>query len=144
MVAAVEFVIDASFAIPWIFRDEANALSDGAWKKLIEKTVTAHVPALWGMEMVNVSLRGPREGKPKPTEKDVAAFFSVLSKMPLRVHHQGLEAFLEQAPELMRKHKLTAYDSAYLMLALSSGLPLATRDKRMKKAAKNEGVEIFE
>src|SRR5260221_11439245 len=135
--------MDASFAIPWVFRDEANPVSDGAWKSLIDRTATAHVPGLWPMEIVNVTLRGPREGKPKPTEEDVASFFEILRRMPLRVHHQGIEVLLDRAPPLMRKYGLTTYDSTYLMLALTSGLPLATRDGRMHDAAVAEGVEIF-
>lgn len=135
--------MDASFAIPWVFRDEANPVSDDAWKHLIARAATAHVPGLWPMEMVNVTLRGARKAKVKPLAKDVEEFFAILRRLPLKVHHQGVELFLERAPPLMRKHGLTAYDSAYLMLALSSGLPLATLDERMEKAARAEGLEIL-
>ena len=142
MVVAAEFVMDASFAIPWIFRDEVSPLSDEAWHRLIAKTATAHVPALWAMEMVNVTLRGPHGEKPKPSAKDTEEFFHILRKLPLRVHHQGCDVFMDRALPLVRKHGLTIYDSVYLHLALATGLPLATLDKRMRKAAKAEAVEI--
>ncbi len=141
--AAQEFVLDASFAIPWIFQDEANPASDGAWKSLIARSATGHVPGLWPMEMANVTLRGPRKGKSRPSEEDVASFFAILRKMPLTVHHQGLEMFMSKAPLLVRKHQITSYDSAYLMLALTTGLPLATRDERLRQAAIAEGVEVL-
>jgi predicted nucleic acid-binding protein len=140
---AAEFVMDASFALPWVFRDEANRASDAAWKSLVTGKATAHVPGLWPMEMVNVVLRGPRATKVRPTDRDVDQFFAILRKMPLSVHHQGLGIFLDRAPTFMGKHELTAYDSAYLILASASGLPLATLDKRLRKAARAEGLKLL-
>lgn len=40
------------------------------------------------------------------------------------------------------KHALTAYDAAYLALALASDLPLATNDRRMAAAARVEQVPV--
>ena len=94
------------------------------------------------MEITNVSVRGPRKGKPKPSKRDLDMFFAVLRKMPLRVHHQGLDLFLDQAVPLMVKYKLTSYDTAFLMLAKSMGLPLATNDGKMRDAAIAEGIEV--
>ena len=134
--------MDASFTIPWVFRDEANALSDEAWRVLFNKVSTGHVPALWFYEMVNVTVRGSREG-PQVSREDLSDFFGVLRLMPLKVHHQTSTTTLEVVPRLMRQHDLTSYDSAYLALALERGLPLATRDKALKKAARKEGVELL-
>ena len=94
------------------------------------------------MEMVNVTFRGPRNGKPKPSAKDAAEFFQILRKMPLRVHHQGIDVFMGSALPLVKKHSLSIYDSAYLHLAITSGLPLASRDKKMRAAAEAENVEL--
>ncbi len=63
--------------------------------------------------------------------------------MPLRIHHQSFEVFLEQGLPLVRKYKLTIYDSAYLILAKNTGLPLATGDGRMRDTAIAEGVEVL-
>jgi predicted nucleic acid-binding protein len=38
---------------------------------------------------------------------------------------------------------LTAYDGAYLELALRRGLPIATLDDQLKAAAKNVGVSLY-
>ena len=40
-------------------------------------------------------------------------------------------------------HKLSSYDAAYLELALRKGCPLATLDKKLKRAAKAERVPIW-
>lgn len=53
---------------------------------------------------------------------------------------------LDHAPDgdallhLARKHRLTAYDAAYLELALRAAAPLATLDDRLARAARAEGV----
>ena len=38
---------------------------------------------------------------------------------------------------------LSGYDAAYLELALRTGLPLATRDAALVRAAKAAGVALF-
>ena len=45
---------------------------------------------------------------------------------------------------LARSHRLTAYDAAYLELALRKGAPLATLDRRLAEAARAEGVSVVE
>ncbi|MGO9269985.1 MAG: type II toxin-antitoxin system VapC family toxin [Terriglobia bacterium] len=40
------------------------------------------------------------------------------------------------------KHRLTVYDAAYLELAQRTGLPLATLDGDLQKAARAEGVAL--
>jgi predicted nucleic acid-binding protein len=42
-----------------------------------------------------------------------------------------------------RAQNLTTYDAAYLELAMRRGLPLATRDRPLKAAAKRVGVKIL-
>jgi predicted nucleic acid-binding protein len=44
---------------------------------------------------------------------------------------------------LARERNLTIYDAAYLELALREGLPLATLDRALEKAAVAEGVALF-
>ncbi len=45
---------------------------------------------------------------------------------------------------LARRYKLSAYDAAYLELALRDGLPLARLDGDLMKAANKAGVPHFE
>ena len=44
---------------------------------------------------------------------------------------------------LARAHRLSAYDAAYLELALRLGLPLATVDDKLKAAAAATGVAEY-
>lgn len=41
------------------------------------------------------------------------------------------------------RHQLTAYDAAYLDVAVRLALPLATLDEDLKKAAFSEGVSVL-
>ncbi|MGA3024296.1 MAG: type II toxin-antitoxin system VapC family toxin [Bryobacteraceae bacterium] len=46
--------------------------------------------------------------------------------------------------DLAERHSLTVYDAAYLDLALREGLPLASLDNALCKAALNSGVVLFQ
>ena len=43
---------------------------------------------------------------------------------------------------LARNHRLSVYDAAYLELALREGIPLATLDAGLRRAAAAEGVTL--
>ena len=43
----------------------------------------------------------------------------------------------------MRKYTLSAYDAAYLELAIKYNAPLASFDKLLNKIAKKEGIEVL-
>ena len=45
---------------------------------------------------------------------------------------------------IARQHRLSAYDAAYLEIALRSGLPIATLDAPLKAAASVAGVSIYQ
>jgi predicted nucleic acid-binding protein len=45
---------------------------------------------------------------------------------------------------LSREHGLTAYDAAYLDLALDSGLPLATLDEDLARACQKARVRLVQ
>jgi predicted nucleic acid-binding protein len=43
---------------------------------------------------------------------------------------------------LARRHRLTAYDAAYLALAIAEHLGIATNDGTLAEAARREGVTV--
>jgi predicted nucleic acid-binding protein len=45
---------------------------------------------------------------------------------------------------LARDYRLTAYDAAYLELAIRRNAPLATFDAKLRKAAKAASVQVFQ
>ena len=44
---------------------------------------------------------------------------------------------------LSDRHGITVYDAAYLELALRRGVPLATRDQDLAKAAVDSGITVL-
>jgi predicted nucleic acid-binding protein len=45
---------------------------------------------------------------------------------------------------LARRYRVSSYDASYLELALRAGLPLATLDANLKKAATKAGTRRFD
>ena len=50
---------------------------------------------------------------------------------------------MQQILPLARRHSLSAYDAAYLELAIREGLPLATLDNDLRIAASIAGVALM-
>ena len=50
---------------------------------------------------------------------------------------------LREIVALARAENLTTYDASYLELAMRRVLPLATKDRRLRQAAKRVGVEVL-
>jgi prevent-host-death family protein len=50
----------------------------------------------------------------------------------------------KEVSALSRREGLTAYDAAYLELAMREGLPLATLDRQLREAAARLGVPEFQ
>jgi predicted nucleic acid-binding protein len=132
----VPFVIDASVAACWLLPDESHHRADAAFDRFPNDTALA--PSLWWFEMRNIMLSSERRGRLKPTVTEQLLF--LLSNLPIHIDRHPNETDLMT---LARRHKLTAYDAAYLELALREGLALATLDAALIQAAKAEGVELI-
>lgn len=59
------------------------------------------------------------------------------------VDTDGLARTFHSVPALARAHQLSSYDASYLELAMRLGLPLATLDKDLAKAATSVGVPLL-
>ena len=101
----------------------------------------AHVPGLWPLEVANALLVGERRGR--TTAADAAHFLAILSAFPITVDDETVARAWADTMHLARAHNLSAYDAAYLELAMRRGLPLATLDDKLKAAAVAVGVPLF-
>lgn len=131
------FVIDASITMAWCFEDEATTATDTVLDRLADEE--AFAPALWVLEVANVLLVAER--RRRMTEAQASRFVEVLAQLPVRVDATAPEptALLAAA----RRHRLSAYDAAYLTLAERLGLPLATLDTGLAEAAQSAGVPLL-
>lgn len=135
----MSFVLDASTTMAWLFEDERNKYTDSILMKL--ESEEAHVPDLWLYEVANVLIIGER--RKRITEAQSRRFSDLLCELPIRVVEIAKNALWGNVLVLAREHGLTAYDAAYLELAMHEGLPVATQDKALRKASKKAGIEIL-
>ena len=134
------FVLDASLALAWHFEDEASAYADRVLDRLGEDQ--AVVPSLWALEIANALVVAERRGR--LSAADVARAADQFLGMPVSIQEESLQSALGPALALARTHKLSAYDAAYLELAMREGLPIATEDGTLRAAAKKVGVPLVE
>jgi predicted nucleic acid-binding protein len=138
----VSFVLDASVAMRWFFGDGKPPQLAYAGKVLDAlKTASARVPATWGLETANVMARAEARGL--VTEARSGAFIEMLEGVDIEVDAATFAHALSDTLQLARRYNLSAYDASYLELALRLGIPLATLDEDLQKAAKKAGVKKF-
>lgn len=131
------FVMDASVTAVWALSDEAQEVADLAYKRL--HSDSAACPAHWWFEVSNTLIVNERRGR--LSEAETASFLQVLSRLPI---DRDLAPDESAVLRLARLHKLTLYDAAYLELAERRGIPLATLDADLIRAARAERVPLLE
>ena len=133
------FVLDNSVAMAWCFRDEKNPYADAVFEAL--ETGQALAPAIWPLEAGNVLLTAERRNR--IDHAGVVHFLSLFQKLSIKIEQEPPERMFAEIVSLARTLHLTTYDASYLDLAMRTGLPIATQDKTLAKAAKKHHVAIF-
>lgn len=134
----MSLVIDASVALAWVFGDERH---DDAWQ-VVERLREgpAWVPSHFHLEVGNGLLAGLRRGRLTPDQARTAIV--ALGALPIEVDlDTPTRAFSETWP-LAAQHRLTTYDAACIELAIRRGLPLATLDENLARAATAAGATL--
>jgi predicted nucleic acid-binding protein len=132
-------VVDASVALAWCFPDEASEYADGVLVALEGRTVI--VPAVWALEISNAMLVAERRKRVK--QQDVRRCVELLGGLTIIEHSQTVADTVSHVLPLARAHHLSAYDAAYLDVAIRQAAPLATLDSGLRKAGRSAGVTIF-
>ena len=129
-------VIDSSIATGWIMPDEHSPTANRLLPVAAESS--AIVPSLFWHELRNTLLVGERRGRLKPG--DALKGLNLVQKIGLATDDEGTH---DAVLDLARRHMLTAYDSAYLELALRRNAALATLDKRLAAAGRIEKLTVL-
>jgi predicted nucleic acid-binding protein len=138
----MNFVLDNSVTMRWFFGDGKPRELAYAGKVLdAMKKASALVPVTWGLEVANVIARA--EAKGLVTEARGGTFLEMLEGVDIEADTATFLHALTDTLQLARRYKLSAYDASYLELALRLGIPLATLNKDLQKAAKKAGIKMF-
>ncbi len=133
------FVIDNSVVMAWCFGDEESTYADDVLGSL--ESVEAIAPAIWPLETGNVLVVAER--RHRLNEADSTRFLALLNDLPIHVIQEPPERMIKEILALARDKQISTYDASYLDLAMRTGLPLATQDEALKKAAWACKVPIF-
>jgi len=123
----------------WCFEDEKDRYSDTVLDML--SVSEAHVPSLWALEVANVLLAGER--RKRLTKADSLRFINLLRELPITIDQETTDHALTDTISIGREQGLSSYDATYLELAMREGIPLATQDEVLRRAARKCGVKII-
>ena len=130
------FVLDASIAAAWFLPDEQHDAADRLMSDL--RTTVGLVPTLFWFETRNLFLMAERRGRLRSGE--ALLLMTQLRGLSLEDAGSGGDGLIL---DLASRYTLTGYDASYVALAKTEGLPLATADRKMAAAARNEAVSIL-
>lgn len=133
------FIADASVTLPWCFEDEATDWTDSLLNRLRAGDRIV-VPAHWPTEISNGMLIALRRKRIQPGRPEL--FWDALAVLPIEVEPPLSPLQAKAILVLSAQRGLTVYDATYLELAKRKGLPLATLDTDLIRAAAEEGVPL--
>jgi predicted nucleic acid-binding protein len=131
------FVLDNSVVSGWYLAKQATPYTDAVLDKL--RHDTAIVPPLWELELANVTRTAAKRGI--LTEDQARLAVSFVLGLPISVDRATVPP--ERVLSLALTYDLTAYDAAYLELALRTKLPLAANDGPLRVAAERAGIDLL-
>ena len=134
-------MLDASVVLAWCFADENATLSQHV-AGMFKQGDTAVVPSFWPHEVLNALLAG--EKRKRISKELVRSFLDDLGALPIGLEQFSAGVVFDRIQHLSREHDLTAYDAAYLDLALETGLPLATLDEDLVRAGKKARARLVQ
>jgi predicted nucleic acid-binding protein len=139
MIKKIALVVDNSVVMSWLFEDEVSAYADHILDQLPEMNLL--VPAIWSLEVSNVLLVAEKRGR--LSNEDINHFVNLLMQLPIEVVVEDYRRSIPRILALGRANEISAYDAAYLDLAIQNVCPLATLDNKLIEAAKRCGVPMF-
>ena len=123
-----------------VFEGEATAATDALLDRL-NQGAQGVVAQHWRLEVANTLLVGER--RRRCLAADIAHFLGILEGLSPETDTGTGSAAVTSTLALAREHRLTAYDAAYLELAMRRRIPLATLDLELREAVKAVGVECL-
>lgn len=125
----------------WCFEGTSTPYAEEVLQRLLAGQM-AHVPVMWLYEVVSVLAKAQRRGW--ITAETVRGFLEDLRSLNITVDEESAGHILGDVHPVAVDLGLSGYDAAYLELAIRKGVPLATLDEDLQKAARKVGLEPFQ
>lgn len=135
-------VLDNSVAMRWLLaslKESDQTYAEAVLQSLVATEALA--PHLWHLEAANVLIGAEKRGVLKTGE--VERFITQLEALPIQIDPLTSHQAFSRTLSLSRAYNLSSYDAAYLELAIREGLPLATLDGDLRKAAQRADVSLY-
>lgn len=132
-------VLDASMTIAWFFDDERTEAAHRVMMRVVAEG--AYVPSLWRLEIANMFGNAVRRGRCDEGFADRS--LSRLDRLRISIDDETDRRAWADTLALSRAQRLTAYDAAYLELAVRRQLPLASCDGALIAAARHLSVDVL-
>lgn len=133
------FVLDSSVALTWAFEDEQSDAADAVVRSVRPGQVL--VPSIWFFETANGLLSAVRRSR--ITFDEAQEVRALLVRLPVAADFAAHGATFNRTLELVYKFDLSVYDAAYLEVAERVELPLATLDRKLAQACKENGGRLL-
>jgi predicted nucleic acid-binding protein len=135
----MSIVVDASMAIAWLFHGERTDTPQTMLRRVVVEG--ALVPSLWRLEVANVLRNAVRR---KRCDSGYATkCLQRLGRLSIVVDQETDTHAWGRTRQLSTEYDLTAYDAAYLELALRRHSPLASCDSALIEAGRKAGLEVL-
>jgi len=132
--------MDASVGVSWAIPSQSSPAAG----LLLDEVAAGKpfvVPGLWMFEVANALLVLVRRKKIQPLQCVRAR--GALNRLHPVIDDEGPRLALQRIWELADQFSLSICDAVYLELAQRKGLPLASRDTELRRAAAKCGVPIL-
>lgn len=120
-------VMDCSQVMAFLLGEAEGARMEALLRGAVRRDLSLVAPALLAYEVNNVLTIAHR--KHRITDRDRLGILDDFFQLPITTDPFGGKAIHHQAGELAKQHQLTAYDAAYLELALRLDAKLFTLDQ---------------
>ena len=141
--AVTAFVLDASVTAAWLLPDNASTHTQRLYTRIRRHEVDPQAPNIWQWECNNVIASGVHSGR--IPHSSVEGLWSVLEAIRHRVELHDLAPAQHKAVlGVALDTGLPVYDAAYVWLAQSLRLPLASFDDAQIAAARKSGVAVLD
>ncbi len=135
------FVLDSSLALAFVLEDESTGATDAVLDGMGQRRQSPRsgIVAVGGVAVL--LLMAERRGR--IASADAHRHLTQLKQLPVQMDDASWDEAWSAAHLLAQKHKLTAYDAAYLEAAIRNGVPLGSLDTALRTAAKAEKVPLL-